>query len=93
MFKFLKYLPLLLKLKEVSEAYEAETGKPRPAYISRRFLGTVLMVASVGLATFFGVTIPEGIADTMADNLDTIIVAATGIYGGIMAVVGIVKRK
>jgi hypothetical protein len=93
MFKFLKYLPLLLKLKEVSEIYEAETGKPRPALISRRFLGAVLLLISAGLAKYFDITIPENMIETIADNIDAIIVAAIGIYGGVMGVVGIVKKK
>ena len=60
MIKILKYIPLAILGKNVGQAYSEESGKERPFFLSRRFLGSVIALGSGFLAIQYGVKLtPE----------------------------------
>ncbi len=93
MFKFLKYLPLVSLTKDVSKAYKEDTGKERPAYLSRRFIGASIALAGGFAAIQFGIKFDETILTQITDSLDKLIAAGIALYGAIVVIVGIIKRK
>jgi hypothetical protein len=93
MFKWLKYLPLAALGKNVSEAYKEETGKERPAYLSRRVIGAALVLAGGFTAIQSGVQIDANILNSITDSLDKIIAAGITLYGTIIFLIGLFKRK
>lgn len=90
---FLKFLPLILKGKQVAEVYREETGTGKPIYLSRRFVGTVITLIGAGASMYFGVSLDENILSSLTDNMVSIISAGVALYGAILGIIGIVKRK
>jgi len=93
MFKIFKYLKLLGRFRNVTDAYEEETGKVRPAYLSRRFVGAVVIFVGAMLSLYFGVEISENILTNITESLEKIAAAGIVLYGLVMEIVGIVKAK
>lgn len=93
MFKWLKYIPLVALGKNVSQAYKEETGKDRPAFLSRRFIGAALALAGGYAAIQFGIQIDENILSNITDSLDKLIAAGIAIYGAVIFIIGLFKRK
>lgn len=93
MFKIFKYLKLFGLFRNSKKAYEEHTSKDRPAWLSRRFLGAVIILIGAGLSIHFGVKIDSGILSNVTDSLDKIIGAGIILYGAVMEIVGIVKRE
>lgn len=92
MFSWIKFLPAVLKFKDVSEAYLEEKAAGRPFYLSRRFVG----VALVALAAVFGGIYGEldaNFLSTLTDNVYNLITAIAGMWGGIVTLVGIFQAK
>ena len=97
---FFKYLPALLKLKDVSSEYKDAKGTGKPFFISKRFVGSVLAFAAFLLGTGLNVVIaPENISKI----LDNFILIANifndhgkeiaSAFGSIWGVVMIVKGQ
>lgn len=93
MFKIFKYLKLLGRFRNVTDAYEGETGKKRPPYLSRRFVGALVIFVGGVLALQFDVKIDENILTNITESIEKITAAAIVLYGLVMEIVGIVKRK
>ena len=93
MFKIFRYLKLLGRFRNVTDAYEKETGKKRPPYLSRRFWGALVIFVGGVLALQFDVKIDENILANITESIEKIIAAAIVLYGLVMEIVGIVKRK
>jgi hypothetical protein len=91
--KLIKYIKLLGMFKNIQTAYEEETGKARPAYLSRRFVGAVIILIGGILSLHFGIKIDETLLADITGNTEKLIAAAILIYGGIMEIVGIIKRE
>lgn len=91
--KLIKYLKLFGLLKNVNKAYQEEKGKNRPAYLSRRFIGAVILLGGAVLSLKFGIKIDETVLTQITDNLDKAISAGIVLYGLIMGIVGIIKRE
>ncbi len=89
----LKYLPLVAGMQDVSAAYKSETGKERPAYLSRRLVGSVMAVAAGFMAVQYGVEVKEDTVKILTDNIEALIPAAISLYGIAVGIVGIIKRK
>jgi hypothetical protein len=101
----LPFIPMLVKTlvgKDVSKEVEAVSSVivKKPLYLSRRFMGAILMSISGIVAIYMGVEIPEKEINTLADNLIIVIEVImqneaiwTGIYGAILSIVGYFKRK
>ena len=99
----LKFLPLLLKGKDIFDAFEDEHDKKKPFYLSRRFIASVFGLISAGLAINSGITIdPKDldivVSDTMTfvDKTEALLAAGSGLYAtylGTVGTVGAVKRK
>lgn len=90
---FLKFLPLILKGKQVAEVYQEETGQGKPVYLSRRFVGTVIVLIGAGVSMYFGVSLDENILSSLTDNTVSIISAGITLYGVILGIIGIIKRR
>ena len=91
--KLIKYIKLLGMFKNVGEAYEAETGKPRPAYLSRRFVGAVIILIGGVLSVQLGVSIDETLLTDISNNIEKVVAAGILLYGTVMEIVGIIKRE
>ena len=85
------YLKLLLMLRNVSHVYEEEKGTGKPVYLSRRFVGVVLTLASAILYLTYGVELAE--IESTAEGIVTLLTALGTLYGTIMAVVGQIRRR
>lgn len=90
---FLKFIPLILKGKNVADVYQEETGSGKPIYLSRRFVGTVIVLIGAGASMYFGVSLDENILSSLTDNVVSVISAGVALYGVILGIVGIIKRK
>jgi len=93
MFSFLKYIPLLLRFKDVTEVYKEETGENKPWYMSRTFLGSAIAFIFTCLAVFFGIVVDAGTIEIVVNNISTIISAIVALYGIIMTFIGQIKKK
>jgi len=91
--KIFKYLTLIGLLQNVTNAYKEHTGKDRPAYLSRRFVGALIILIGAGLSVHYGVKIDENILTNITESLEKIIAASIVLYGAVMEIVGILKRK
>lgn len=92
-FTLLKWLPALLKGKDVAEAYKAETGKDKPVIISKRFIGAIVILASVAVSIQYGVTIDQDVLDKLTGSLTDLATVGTGLYGLIMVIKGVFDAK
>lgn len=93
MMNFLKFLPLVLRFKDIYEAYRNEVGEGRPWYLARRFIGVVMATIGAGVAIFSGVTLDSGVLDSITESILSLIGSGVTLYGLILTVVGIVRRK
>jgi hypothetical protein len=94
MFKIFKYLFVLLKLKDVSKTYKEEglNVKSKPFWVSRRFIGAVLIAVAAIVKVVFNIEIDPTNIETMTGAILGIGVAAETLYGAIMIVVGQKKK-
>mgnify|MGYP001600106607 CR=1 FL=1 len=90
---FLKYIPLILKGKSIADAYNEEVGQGKPVYLSRRFVGTVVALAGAGASLYFDVSLDENVLSSITDNMVSAISAGVTLYGVVLGIVGIIKRK
>jgi len=95
-----KYFRLLGMWKDVSQIYKEENGVDKPWYISRRFFGAIMVFVGGLLYTFFDITIPADIGQSLTDNLPVIgglikdlIPALVSLYGAITGIIGIIKKS
>lgn len=94
MFGLLRYIPRILFLfKDVTKAIRNDKGQDRPKYLSRRVIGAVLLLVATISGIALKVEISPAIIENITEHLDTAIVAGIGLWGLIMEIVGIVKRK
>lgn len=93
MLKIFKYLKLLGRFRDIEKTYKEETGKTRPAYLSRRFVGVLVVFIGAVLCLQFDIKIDENILTNITESIEKIIAACIVLYGLVMEVVGIVKRK
>ena len=89
---FLKYLPLILKFKNISEVYQEETGQGKPFYMFRRFIGLVITVIFAIVTIWTGVTVDDAISLQIADNIVAVITAVITLYGVVLGIIGQVKK-
>jgi len=89
---FLRYLPLILKFKNISEVYREETGQGKPFYMSRRFIGLVITVIFAIVTIWTGVTVDDAISLQIADNIVAVITAVITLYGVVLGIIGQVKK-
>ena len=93
MFSWLKYLPLLLKMRDISNVYEEEKGQNKPWYLSRRFFGVVIIAIFAFLSIQFGFDMSALSPDVIANHIVNAVQALIGLYGIVMVIVGYFKRK
>jgi hypothetical protein len=108
MFKFLKYFPALMVLKDVTDAYEQEKGGQKPFYMKKRVVGSSITAASVVASIAYGLEIDKTSVNQFIDYYNTIadtlfqiqtlittsmLPALTAMYGILMAVKGQIDVK
>lgn len=93
MLKLLKYLPLVSMFQDVSDAYKSETGKERPAYLSRRFVGAVIILLGAAATLYFGVEIDKDIIASLTENIEKMISAGIALYGTVLLIIGLFKKN
>ena len=93
MFKFFKYILLILEFKNVAQAYAEETGKEKPFWLSRRFIGAVITACGAAATVYFGITVPQDTLSEIATTIETILSAAVTLYGLALTVVGLIKKR
>src|SRR3990167_10626230 len=81
---FLRYLPLILKFKNIAEVYKEETGQGKPFYLSRRFIGLVITAIFAIITIWTGVTIDDVLSLPIADNIVAITTAVIALYGVVL---------
>lgn len=89
---FLKYLPLILKFKNVSEVYKEETGDGKPFYLSRRFIGLLITIIFAIVTVKTGITVDEALSAQIAEHVVSIITALVALYGIVLGIIGHFKR-
>ena len=92
-FLFFKYLPVLLKFKSVADIYKDEQGKNKPAIISRRFVGAVIILIGAYLGVRYGISAEMFNVEQITEHLMSIISSVTLLYGIIMGIIGYIKRS
>ena len=92
MFSFLKYLPLLARLKDARAAYQEEQGKDN-WFLSRKFVGAIVTLIGAFLTIQFGVTLDAGFLQNLTNSIETIGTAGVALYGAIMFLVSALKKK
>lgn len=92
MFKLMKFIPLVALGKDVSVSYKEETGKDRPPYLSRRFMGAAIALGSGFMAIQYGVKLDAEMLSSITDSLDKMLTAGIALYGAVITIVGYFKR-
>lgn len=88
----LKYIWILLTFRQVAEAYEAEKGKEKPFYLTRRFIGALVLVGTTAVTQFLGVEL-EFDRENLLNNIELITASGSAIYGTVLAIVGQLRRR
>ena len=88
----LRYLPLILKFKNIAEVYKEETGQGKPFYLSRRFIGLVITAIFAIITIWTGVTIDDVLSLPIADNIVAITTAVIALYGVVLGIIGQIKK-
>lgn len=83
-----KYLKLIGLLKNAQDAYREDTGKDKPWYLSRRFIGALLALPCAVATIQLGITIDNDAVKTLVDNIPTLISGSIAVYGVVMHIVG-----
>src|SRR3990167_8121072 len=92
MFSLFKFVPLAAAGKDVASAYKETTGKDRPFYLSRRFIGSVLTLIAGFVAIRFGVKFDPSDISSFADNIEKVVTAGGALYGLGLTFYGYFKR-
>ena len=90
--RMFKYIPLILRFKNISDVYQEETGQGKPFYMSRRFVGLVIAAVFAIVTLRTGITIDEALSLQMADNVISLITAGITLYGIVLGIIGHFKR-
>ncbi len=90
---FLRFLPLIMKGKSIADAYRDETGQDKPFYMSRRFIGAAIAFIGAALGIASGIQLDANVLDSITGNVEVLISAGIALYGGILAIVGVVKKQ
>jgi hypothetical protein len=96
----IKTIGLLAGFRDVRKAYKEETGKDKPGWASRRFIGAMVVFAGAVAQALWGVKIDGDVLTTISGNLgtlagavQTIIPIIVPLYGALLSVVGAVKKS
>lgn len=89
----MKYLKLILQLRDISNIYSEENGQGKPWYLSRRFIGVVIGFLGAIVALFFGYEASDIHLNILADNVTEIISGCITVYGIIMGIKGAIDAR
>jgi len=68
-----KYFALAAAGRDVSEAYEAEKGSPKPLFLKGRVIGAGLTLGSVAISAFLGYEIDKALLNQFIDTFNQLI--------------------
>ena len=80
MLYLLKYLKGILLFRQVADDYRNETGKDKPALLSRRFINSLIASAGAGATLYTGVNIDAGLIAGIEEHISKIADAGYQIY-------------
>ena len=93
MFKLLKFVPLVALGKDVRASVNEESGKDRPFWLSRRFVGSVLTLIAGFAAIQFGVKLDAETITHLTDNITQLATTIMTLWGLVVTVIGYVKKQ
>ena len=96
MLKFLKFLPLVMMFKDVTDAMQAakkDATADRPWFLSRRFVGAVMTVVFAVISIASGVTLDANVVSSITDSAFAMVSSGGVLYGLILLIVGAIKAK
>ena len=93
MFKLLKFVPLVALGKDVRASVSEESGKDRPFWLSRRFVGSVLTLIAGFAAIQFGVKLDAETIAHLTDNITQLATTIMTLWGLVVTVIGYFKRN
>jgi hypothetical protein len=83
----------LFAFKNIAKEYEEAGNEKVPVYLHRRFIHSILVMASVVVGYFFAdITIDENIMNQLTDNILNIGVAVSTAWGIIGTLIGQIKK-
>jgi len=88
----IKYIKMILQLKQVADVYEQEKGKDKPAWLTRRFFGVVITALSAIYFLNTGVELNID-AENLSSHIDAIVTGGSVIYGTVMSIYGQIDKK
>lgn len=91
--RILELIKLFAKLKDVRAAVEETTGQQAPIYLSRKVIGSILILFAGVLLYLTGVNLDVNMVTNLTDNIEHLIGAIIGIYGFIMFLISALKKK
>ncbi len=83
---------MILQLKQVADVYEAEHGKEKPKYLSRRFIGSIITALSGLYLVQTGEKL-EFDVNALSGSIEAGISAIIVLYGTIMGIAGQIYKK
>ena len=93
MFKLLKFVPLVALGKDVRASVAEESGKERPFWLSRRFIGSALTLIAGFCAIQFGVKLDAETLTKLTDNITQLATVVMTLWGLVVTVIGYFKRN
>jgi len=96
MFSFFKFLPLVMMFKDVTAAMQAakkDATADRPWFLSRRFVGAVMMVVFAAISIASGVTLDANVVNSITDSTFTMLSSGGALYGLVLLIIGAIKAK
>lgn len=76
----LKYLPAVLRWKDVTEEIQSQTGQDKPFYLRQRFWGLTGIAGSVTLSSALGIEVDRAAVNQAIDAMNTLSQALNQIY-------------
>src|SRR3990167_677880 len=93
MFKLLKFVPLVALGKDVRASVNEESGKDRPFWLSRRFVGAVRTLIAGFCAIQFGVKLDAETLTKLTDNITQLATVVMTLWGLVVTVIGYFRRE
>ena len=88
----LKKIKLYAMFKDVRAMVIAQKGQAGWWY-SRKFIGAVIVFLSTVAMYLTGITINADMLDTLSNNISNLLSAIVGIYGFVMFMISLFKKK
>ena len=88
-----KYVGTALKLQDARIVYAQEKDEEPPIILSRKVIGSVILVLGIGLKMVYGIDLTEAIKEDLTKQLEALVTVAISIYGLVMVIISMFKKK